>query len=442
MRALTPFILLFAAHVARAADPEGCADLKLLPRLEGCVIVECSAKQHDTFDVPDGSAGPVEGGINALTYTCPASMDLARIQRELDAELHKAGYLSVAPARNEQQAEAANPAGTARKGTRWLRWSASSEDGGTSYSLISASGGPEKFKAEACGEAPALAPLKQCEVLECASKAEDSVALRTAAKGETSLTGNVQSLTLACPAWTAAQALSTVEGEMKSAGYEILFRDSGHPEGGWLTGRSGQRWVEFASEADGESVTYALTVVPAAEVLTAAAPAAPEPVPPAPETAPVPAAPMPSAPAPAIAAVPAASPAPEPVSAPVIVLAPAVPAPAASAPAPAVPPAAASKAGWVPPKPLLQVQIEETHDRMYSVVGDLVINLLVDVAADGTVTQAVLAGRPGKDARMLESAALQAVSQWRFEPAHQDGRAVPAAKIPVRMVFHGRPWRL
>src|SRR5580700_2767284 len=140
MKALTSCILLFAAHAARAADPEGCADLKLLPRLEGCVIAECSTKRHDTFDVPDGSAGPVEGGINALTYTCPASMDLARIQRELDAEIRKAGYLSVAPARNEQ-AEASNPSGTARKGSRWLRWSASSEDAGTSYSLINASAG-------------------------------------------------------------------------------------------------------------------------------------------------------------------------------------------------------------------------------------------------------------------------------------------------------------
>ena len=433
MKALIPCILLFAAHAARAADAEGCADLKLLPRLEGCLIAECSARQHDTFDVPDGSAGPVEGGINALTYTCPAAMDLARIQRELDAEIRKAGYLSVAPAKTEQ-AETANPAGTARKGSRWLRWSASSEAGETSYSLISASGGTEKFKPEACGEAPALLALKQCEVVECASKAEDSVALRTAAKGETSLTGSVQSLTLACPAWTSAQAFSAVEGEMKSAGYEILFRASGHPEGEWLTGRSGKRWVEFASQPDGESVSYALTVVPAAEVLSAAAAPEPAPVPaaPAPQVAvaeaPVAPADAPAAPAPTPPRIPAAAPEPQ-----------AEPAPVVHAPAA---PLAASKASYVPPKPIVQVEIEETHDRMYSVAGDVVINLLVDVAEDGTVTKAVLAGRPGRNVLALESAAIEAASRWRFEPARQDGRAVPAVKIPVRMVFHGRPWRL
>ena len=122
------------------------------------------------------------------------------------------------------------------------------------------------------------------------------------------------------------------------------------------------------------------------------------------------------------------------------------PAPVPAAPAPVTPPStpsiAPSKAGYVPPKPILQVQIEETHERMYSVVGDVVINLLVDVDEDGAVTNAVLAARPGKDALTLESAALQAVSHWRFEPARQDGRAVPATKIPVRMRFHGRPWRL
>ena len=50
------FILLTLAampRAAHAADAEGCVDLKLLPRLDGCVIQECSAKQHDSFEFSD-----------------------------------------------------------------------------------------------------------------------------------------------------------------------------------------------------------------------------------------------------------------------------------------------------------------------------------------------------------------------------------------------------
>ena len=71
----------------------------------------------------------------------------------------------------------------------------------------------------------------------------------------------------------------------------------------------------------------------------------------------------------------------------------------------------------------------------------VVINLLVDVAEDGTVSHAVLTGRVSKDVLRLQSAALEAVSHWRFEPARQDGQIVPAVKIPVQLRFRGRPWR-
>jgi hypothetical protein len=111
-----------------------------------------------------------------------------------------------------------------------------------------------------------LASLKQCEIVECASKSEDSVGMRTAQKGETSLTGNVRTVTLTCPAVNPSQAFSAVEGELKASGFEILFSDREH-ENGWMTGRAGKRWVEFVSAPDGEAISYALTIVPSAEVL-------------------------------------------------------------------------------------------------------------------------------------------------------------------------------
>jgi hypothetical protein len=408
MRVLV-FILLTASAMppaAQAGDAEGCVDLKQFPRLEGCIIQECSAKQHDSFESANGSAGPLDANVNALTYTCPAgSMDLQRIKRELDAELRKAGYQTTA----EDKTDAANPTVTARKGSHWLRWEASSEDGAPSYSLTSAESSTEKFKAEACGQPRVLSAMKECEVVECASKSEGSVAMRTAQKEETSLAGNVQTVTLVCPAIGAAQALSAVEGELKASGFEILFSDGEHPESGWVTGRAGKRWVELVGVPEGESISYALTVVPSAEVLTAAKP---QPLP-----------------VPDVAAQPAPPPTPDPAPAPVVT--PVIPTPVET---PVV-----ATTGFVPANPILQVPIEATHDRVASVTGEVVINMLVDINQRGAVIKAELTGHITRDVLKLESAALDAVWRWRFEPARQDGRTVPAVKIPVEIRFQGHP---
>ena len=90
---------------------------------------------------------------------------------------------------------------------------------------------------------------------------------------------------------------------------------------------------------------------------------------------------------------------------------------------------------------LVPVVFAVSGDRIYSVVGDVVISMLVDVDEDGRVTNAVLTGRVTKDVLKLEGAAVEAVKHWRFEPALQDGRIVPAVKIGVQMHFRGRPWR-
>jgi TonB family protein len=328
---------------------------------------------------------------------------------------------------------------TAKKGSQWVHWSSSSEDGVAAYALSTANGSNEKFKAEACGQSQLPSPLKQCEVVDCASKLEDSVGMRTSLKAETSLTGNVQTLTLACPMMNAAQAFSTVEGELRTSGFEILFSDRERPESAWVTGRAGKRWVELASARDGESVSYALTMVPSAEVLTEPKP---EPAPvstaaaePAPVAEPTP------APEPKSASAPKPEPAPvETAATPASMsAAPSVPEPPVSTVAREV--TAPVHAQFVPPKVILQVPIEPTHDRIYSVVGDVVISMLVDVDEDGRVTNAVLTGHVTKDVLKLEGAAVEAVKHWRFEPALQDGRIVPAVKIGVQMHFRGRPWR-
>ena len=423
-------VITLLPNAARAADAQGCVDLKLFPRLQGCAIVECAAKQHDAFDTGDGSGSPLDLNTSSLAYSCPA-WDLKRIKRAFEAQLRAAGYQTVAEDRTDPE----NPGATAGKGPHWLRWSASSEDGGASYSITSAN----KLQAGGCAPPPLPATLKQCEIVECNSKTEDSVAMRTAQKRETSLTGNVQTMTLECPAMGAAQAFSAVERELRESGLEILFRDREPLGSGWLTGRSGARWMEFTSAPDGESVSYELTVVSSAEVLAAEI-GEPAPVPVAiiatPEAMPLPTV------APAAAPEPApASPEPAPASP---ELAPASPR-AATPPTPISAPAPAASASYRPafiyPKPIAKVPIVPGADIVNGIRGEVVVHMLVDVSEEGLVTKAVLAGRITKNALKLESAALEAMSHWRFEPARQDGRIVASVKIPVEIRHNGRPRR-
>lgn len=62
--------------------------------------------------------------------------------------------------------------------------------------------------------------------------------------------------------------------------------------------------------------------------------------------------------------------------------------------------------------------------------------LIVDVAADGSVS-ATKIDRSAGDAR-LDAAALDAVKQWKFEPAMKDGKRVPGqVRVPVQFALDG-----
>lgn len=67
--------------------------------------------------------------------------------------------------------------------------------------------------------------------------------------------------------------------------------------------------------------------------------------------------------------------------------------------------------------------------------------LIVDVAADGSVSAAKIDRSAGDD--RLDQAALQAVSQWRFAPAMKDGKPVPSQVwVPIDFEMdgdHGEP---
>jgi len=282
--------------------------------------------------------------------------------------------------------------------------------------------------------------------------------MRTGLKQETPVTGTVQTVTLACPAIAPAQALATAEDEMKRSGFEILFSDRERPESGGLTGRAGKHWVELVGGPDGDSVSYALTSIASGEVVaapiqearvqqgSAEIPSAePAPVVRPAEAPRESAAPVAEVTAPAPVQVPVASPvpvqsdvsAPSPVQSEAPVATPtAGTATVGTAPVPATPGAL-----FTPPTPIVKVPIESTHDLLWGVSGAVVVHLLVDVREDGTVANATLTGRINKNVLKLESAAVAAAMHWRFEPARQDGRVVPAVKIPIEIHFQGHPWQ-
>jgi outer membrane protein OmpA-like peptidoglycan-associated protein len=106
-------------------DAEGCKDSKLLTRMAGCTIVECSTKEFEATELqikavdPDTNAAPkqaLEGAFEQLRYYCPAKYSLVQIQRNAENALKGAGFTIVFSGKSEDDW----PMVTARKGAQWV----------------------------------------------------------------------------------------------------------------------------------------------------------------------------------------------------------------------------------------------------------------------------------------------------------------------------------
>jgi protein TonB len=87
-------------------------------------------------------------------------------------------------------------------------------------------------------------------------------------------------------------------------------------------------------------------------------------------------------------------------------------------------------AGYVPPQFLLRYKPPYPAEARAQRIEGIVL-LLVGVDAEGHVTSASI--RQGSGHAMLDRAALSAVRSWRFSPAMQSGRAIPATvEVPIR----------
>jgi TonB family protein len=428
--------------------------------VEGCVIVECAAKQHDTTSIQNSDGSALDLATNSITYSCPAPIDPKWIEREIDSLFHKSAFQTV----SEAKSDPASIGVTARKGGKWVSWNASSDDSVSTYSVVAGDSGTERLKVEACNEPQTLSLPAHCVVVECASKSEDAAEIRMNQEEHFSLVGPLLTATFDCPVSSAAQMFESAQKELKESGFDILFADHEHPESSWLTARSGKRWVELVGASDGESTSYALTVVPSAEAVVPLKP---------PSTLPKES----SKSAPKINAIPTgesvkfgpaaqaaanntntASTLPA-LQAELPKQAQPVPAPQAetlketaslpivsssestlttSTPALKLVAPATAGAELIPPKPILQVPMEVSHDLKWSIVGRVVINVLVDVNEEGVVTKAIVTGKLTRDVEKLQSAAVSAIYRWRFEPAHQGDQSVPA-KTKVQLRFEGLP---
>ena len=120
------------------ADEEGCKDSKLVSRMRGCRISECSSQEFDSAEilvgVKDGEAvnKTLEGQVESLTYQCLASISPLQIARNLESALKAAGYRIIFSGK----ADTGEPAVTAQSGAQWISVATSRYGGQAHYKQL------------------------------------------------------------------------------------------------------------------------------------------------------------------------------------------------------------------------------------------------------------------------------------------------------------------
>jgi len=103
-------------------DEEGCKDSKLVSRMRGCRIWQCSLQEFDSAEIlvglKDGAAvnKTLEGQVESLTYECLGSISPLQIARNLEGALKAAGYKIIFFGKGENE----QPTLTAQSGAQWI----------------------------------------------------------------------------------------------------------------------------------------------------------------------------------------------------------------------------------------------------------------------------------------------------------------------------------
>jgi hypothetical protein len=251
---------LFAATAS--SDAGGCADLKLFPKIVGCSISECSSKRHDSFEFELNAEQrkTIEGGTQAITYSCPASVTPIQLSREIQAAVKKASLETV----YEDLEDTTDILITARLGEdTWMEFTASTDEDATEYTVTSLQANESTaFVSGTCSELDLFKLPNGCTITECTAKKTESVEMRTSLSSQNAFAGPVRTVALACEQTvTPALLFETAQTGLKAAGLEILFSDRQRPDYSWLTARAGGKWVELMSFQDAETIAYQLTGV-------------------------------------------------------------------------------------------------------------------------------------------------------------------------------------
>jgi protein TonB len=449
------FIVAVLPVAADTPDAEGCKDPGLLRRASGCVIAACATKERDTItlQISAGETNSLDASIDSVTYSCPATLSPQQAARDLDGKLRAAAYQIVF----EDTQEVASAGLTARKGTQWVQLNSEVADRGTTYTVAVVETDPKKPPQPKACAGPAAPTIDQraCVVVECSSGSSDAIKLHTSARGETSFKGPLVQTTLICEKSTPSQIFESAMKELRDENFEIVFEDRTRAADSWLAGRSGKRWVELTNSQEGDSMLYLLTVLPSADVVgdtqtptPAAIPAPPvrnkivapdsketvavkSLVPHTEPAEPHPVEPKQAEPIPAPPAEPASTTTPHP----------AVPAPNAPTTATIPRPTLLPSGPTIPPKVLSQTRMEVPAALKKAILGQVLITLNLEIDENGQVITAALAGKITKNVQKLESAALDAVRHWKFEPARQGNQPV-RGYTTVKLQFEGEPIRV
>lgn len=101
-------------------DDENCKESKLLSRMPGCGIFECSSKEFDAAELVvnmKGETKSLEGAVEYQKLICPAKLSPLQLARNVEAALKKAGYAVTVAGRVEGYD---HPVVAAQKGAQWV----------------------------------------------------------------------------------------------------------------------------------------------------------------------------------------------------------------------------------------------------------------------------------------------------------------------------------
>lgn len=239
----------------------GCQDLKLFPRVSGCIITECSTKRSEPvkLQMTAADAQSVQGPMSTVHYACPAPLTIDRITADLVPTIKKAEYEII-----YQDDDGDSRIVTAQKGSQWLDVDATVDDmGSLVYTLTAVEVGPPKpLTGDVCSEVSAFPLPEGCALTDCTSKRKDTLQMRYSGTVQIDLAGASRVSGISCDAAvTPAQLFDAATAALKTSGYAQVFTQREKPEYSWLTARQGKRWLELMSFQDAEQINFQLTDV-------------------------------------------------------------------------------------------------------------------------------------------------------------------------------------